>query len=69
LAIFIPSQFAVSLLGEGVRDLSKHLAAAQYSLDLLSVLIALQIATYGCWLAMPLGKRFFRKRHSQSDLV
>lgn len=46
LAAFIPSQFAVSLLGEGVRDLSKHLAAAQFCLDLLCVLLVLQLAAY-----------------------
>jgi len=44
LALFIPSQFAVSLLGEGVRDLSKHLAAAQFCLDLLCVLLIVQAA-------------------------
>ena len=46
LAVFIPSQFAVSLLGEGVRDLSKHLAGAQFSLDLLVVFLVLQLAAY-----------------------
>jgi len=46
LALFIPSQFAVSLLGEGVRDLSKHLAGAQFSLDLLGVFLVLQLAAY-----------------------
>jgi hypothetical protein len=43
LALFIPSQIVVSLLGEGVRDLSKHLAAAQLCLDLLWVLLVLQL--------------------------
>lgn len=38
LALVFLSQVVVSLLGEGVRDLSKHLAGAQYSLDLLAVL-------------------------------
>ena len=43
LAVFIPSQFAVCLLGEGVRDLSKHLAAAQFCLDLLTALLLWQV--------------------------
>jgi hypothetical protein len=47
LAVFIPSQFVVALLGEGVRDLSKHLAAAQFGLDLLCVLIVVQL---GGWI-------------------
>ena len=47
LAVFVPSQFAVSLLGEGVRDLSKHLAGAQFCLDLLNVFLVLQLALYG----------------------
>jgi hypothetical protein len=34
------SQVPVALLGEGVRDLSKHLAGAQYALDLMLVLLA-----------------------------
>jgi hypothetical protein len=46
LAVFIPSQFAVCLLAEGVRDLSKHLAGAQFSLDLLVVLLVLQLVAY-----------------------
>ena len=33
LALFIPSQLAVAVLGEGIRDLSKHMAAAQFCLD------------------------------------
>lgn len=37
------SQFYVSLLGEGLRDLSTHLAAAQISFD-LAVVIALALA-------------------------
>ena len=44
LALFIPSQMVVSLLGEGIRDLSKHLWAAQLALDLLTILVATQIA-------------------------
>lgn len=34
LATYALSQVGVSLLGEGVRDLSKHLAMAQYAIDL-----------------------------------
>ena len=37
LALFIPTQIAISLLGEGIRDLSKHLWAAQLALDLLAL--------------------------------
>ncbi|MBK8359122.1 MAG: hypothetical protein IPL15_09085 [Comamonadaceae bacterium] len=33
----------ISLLGEGIRDLSKHLWAAQLALDLLAILLATQI--------------------------
>ncbi len=43
LALFIPSQMGISLLGEGIRDLSKHLWAAQLALDLLAILLATQI--------------------------
>jgi hypothetical protein len=46
LALFVPSQIVVSLLGEGVRDLSKHLAAAQLCLDLLWVLLVLQLLAW-----------------------
>ncbi len=46
LALVIPSQFVISLLGDGVRDLSKHLAAAQLSLDLLCVFLVLQVAAW-----------------------
>lgn len=46
LALFIPSQMAVGLLGEGVRDLSKHLAAAQLCLDLLWVFLVLQLVAW-----------------------
>ncbi len=34
LALFPPSQIAVSLIGEGVRDLSKHLLMANYAADI-----------------------------------
>jgi hypothetical protein len=40
LALVCVSQVPVVLLGEGVRDLSKHLAGAQYALDLMLVLLA-----------------------------
>lgn len=40
LVLVVVSQVAVSLLGEGIRDLSKHLAAAQYSLDLMVLMVA-----------------------------
>ena len=39
LAIFALSQLIVSLVGEGIRDLSRHWAGAQYALDLLLVLL------------------------------
>lgn len=45
LALFTLSQIGVSLLGEGVRDLSKHLAMGQYAIDLgLVVLAAVGVA-------------------------
>ena len=44
LTLFSLSQFGVCLLGEGIRDLSKHLAAAQFCLDLLAVFVLIQIA-------------------------
>ena len=44
LALFIISQVVISLLGEGIRDLSKHLWAAQLALDFL-VLVLLAQAT------------------------
>ena len=37
LALVFVSQVAVSLVGEGVRDLSKHLSGAQFALDLMIV--------------------------------
>lgn len=43
LSVFAVSQVVVSLLGEGVRDLSKHLAGAQLSFD-VAVLLALIMA-------------------------
>ena len=48
LALFIVSQVVIGLLGEGVRDLSKHLWGAQLALDMLVLLTLLQ--TLG-WLA------------------
>ena len=40
LGLIFMSQVVVALLGEGVRDLSKHLAGAQYALDLMLTLAA-----------------------------
>ncbi len=45
LALVFASQVAVSLLGEGVRDLSKHLAGAQFALDLMMVLMGALLVT------------------------
>ena len=42
LALFIISQIVVSLLGEGIRDLSKHLWAAQLALDFLVLTLLAQ---------------------------
>lgn len=44
LAMFVVCQILVSLLGEGVRDLSKHLWGAQLALDFLVLTLAAQIA-------------------------
>ena len=43
LSLFIVSQIIISLLGEGIRDLSKHLWGAQLALDMLTVITALQL--------------------------
>lgn len=48
LAVFGVTQAVVSLMGEGIRDLSKHLWAAQLALDLLVVALLGQI---GLWVA------------------
>lgn len=42
LALFIVSQIIVSLLGEGIRDLAKHLWAAQLALDFLVLALLAQ---------------------------
>ncbi|MGE8320288.1 MAG: hypothetical protein ACN6O3_16175 [Comamonas sp.] len=42
LGLFMVTQVVIALLGEGVRDLSKHLWGAQLGLDMLVVLTALQ---------------------------
>ncbi len=42
LAMLVVSQILIALLGEGVRDLSKHLWAAQWALDMLLWLLVLQ---------------------------
>lgn len=44
LALLVISQVPVVLLGEGVRDLSKHLAGAQYAFDLMLVLLSGHLA-------------------------
>lgn len=43
LSLFCLSQIVICVLGEGVRDLGRHLSAAQYSLDLLLLICSLQI--------------------------
>ncbi|WP_460555613.1 hypothetical protein [Comamonas piscis] len=42
LALLVVSQVIIVLLGEGVRDMSKHLWAAQLALDMLVLLTAVQ---------------------------
>jgi len=42
LALLVVAQVIIVLLGEGVRDMSKHLWAAQLALDMLVVLTAVQ---------------------------
>ena len=50
LALFVVSQVVIVLLGEGVRDMSKHLWAAQLALDMLVVLTAVQgLGWLGLW--------------------
>lgn len=44
LNAFVYSQIVISLLGEGLRDLSKHLIAAQLALDLLVVVTVVNVA-------------------------
>lgn len=62
LGLFVASQIVVAMLGEGVRDLSKHLWAAQLALDMLVLLIALQALGWLCnWRQAPTG-------HSQAEL-
>ncbi len=43
LTLFVVSQLFIGILGEGVRDLSKHWWAAQFALDALTLILALQI--------------------------
>ena len=45
LDLFVYSQIAVALLGEGLRDLSKHLISAQYALDLVVFLTIANLLT------------------------
>lgn len=47
LGVFAASQIVVSLLGEGVRDLGKHLAAGQYALDLAIAMLATLAIVHG----------------------
>nr|WP_312988123.1 hypothetical protein [Comamonas koreensis] len=42
LALLVVSQVIIVMLGEGVRDMSKHLWAAQLALDMLVLLVAVQ---------------------------
>ena len=42
LALFLISQIVISLMGEGIRDLSKHLWAAQLALDFLVLALLAQ---------------------------
>jgi hypothetical protein len=44
LVAFASSQVVVCILGEGVRDLGRHLSAAQYAMDLLLAVVAIQAA-------------------------
>jgi hypothetical protein len=46
LALAVPTQIAMCLLGEGVRDLCRHLAGAQLCLDVLSMICLLQLVNY-----------------------
>jgi hypothetical protein len=45
LAAFAISQVVVSLVGEGVRDLGKHLAAGQFSVDMALALVLMLAVT------------------------
>ena len=49
LILLIFSQIAISLLGEGIRDLSKHLLVAQYALDMLIALVLIHAVTALRW--------------------
>ena len=42
LLVFALSQVVVCILGEGIRDLGRHLSAAQYAMDLLLVTCSIQ---------------------------
>ena len=48
LTLFVASQLCVGILGEGVRDLSKHWWAAQLALDALTLLLGLQAVRWHC---------------------
>ncbi len=50
LALLVVSQVIIVMLGEGVRDMSKHLWAAQLALDMLVLLVAVQgLGWLGLW--------------------
>ncbi|MFG5778963.1 hypothetical protein ACFIQF_18000 [Comamonas sp. J-3] len=54
LSLLVVSQVLIALLGEGVRDLSKHLWAAQLALDMLVLLCVLQALA---WLSQAWSSR------------
>ena len=54
------SQIAISLLGEGLRDLSKHLLGVQYIIDLLTTLLTIKI------LGLVFNRFYFLRRYDQS---
>ena len=43
LTLFIASQLVICILGEGIRDLSRHLSAAQYAMDFFSFIVLVQL--------------------------
>ncbi len=47
LVLAVPTQIVISILGEGVRDLSKHLAGAQLCLDFAVMFTLLRLGVYG----------------------
>lgn len=59
LSLMIVSQIGISILGEGLRDLSRHMSAAQLGLDLLVLLCLAQV--YG------LGRGLLARRRDRSQ--